>query len=121
MLFPIHAPRDLTASPSFVMCMRLFNWDWSSGLILHVATMIYLWSSIPIRMISVFSMLNFAPDASHHSSSIGSILSNLSLSLRYRVVSSMNILTVSFSFSPEMARPCISGSFQGYFSLFRGG
>ena len=70
--------------------------DRSLWLIFWVATTVDLCSSVPIGMISVFSMLNLAPDTLHQWLRISWTLLNLSCLLRYRVVSSANMVTSMF-------------------------
>lgn len=93
------------------MWMRSSSCIWSCGFILHMAITAFLWSRVPSGIISVFSILNFAPNASHHTFSLGLMVLNLSLSLRYRVVSPTKRFITSFSLRLGMVRPWISGSF----------
>ena len=67
-LFPIHAPNDLMTSPFFVILMQSFSGIWSFGFSLQDIIILFWCVSDPIRITSVFSMLNFASDTWHHSS-----------------------------------------------------
>lgn len=109
--FHIHAPRDLTASLSFIMWMWLPRVVWSCELIFHMVMTLFLWVSVPRGMISTFLMLNLAPDALHNVLSFGSMMLKPSHSIRYRVVSLANRLITCLSVRPRIIRPWISGSF----------
>jgi hypothetical protein len=87
-LFPIHAPRDLTASPSSAIYILPFSGFVSSWLIFRVTIIRCLWASEPIGIISVLSMLNFAPETWHQVFRIIWAWSKRSSWLRYRLVSS---------------------------------
>ena len=63
-----------------------------------------LCSSMPIGIISVFSILNFVPETLHHWLRILCASSNLSFLLRNRVVSSANRV-ISMLFMPGMVIP----------------
>jgi hypothetical protein len=68
-LFPIHAPSECIASPSFMMwtssrVVRSFGFSFLKRITL------FLWFLVPIGIISVFSLLNFAPDTPHNLSSV---------------------------------------------------
>lgn len=64
-LLPIQAPRHLTACPSLAIQM---DWGrgWSVGWMHLVFITQVLWAGQPIGITSVFSTLNFAPEARHH-------------------------------------------------------
>jgi hypothetical protein len=62
-------------------------------------------------MISVFSVLNLAPEALHQWSRVSWTVSNLSVSLRKRVVSSANIAILGFLWAVGMFIPLICGLF----------
>lgn len=69
-LFPTQAPRMRMASPSFAMCI-LSSKIWSSSGFIFLCVMTFcLWFSTPMGTISVFSMLNFAPEIAHQLSRI---------------------------------------------------
>ncbi|KAI0251036.1 hypothetical protein BJV78DRAFT_1317694 [Lactifluus subvellereus] len=68
------------------MCICSLSGFWSRGLIFQVVMIVDLCSAVPIGMTSVFSMLNFAPDALHQLSRGLWVSSNLLCSLRNRVV-----------------------------------
>src|SRR6266849_1242101 len=104
-LFLIHAPRDRTASPSFAILMRSSSGIWSCGLSLRVRFILLWCSSEPSGMISVFSILNLAPDAWHHSFRRVWTWSIRSWSFRYTFVSSANIVTIIFSSTLGIFRP----------------
>ena len=65
----------------------------------------YLCSSDPMGIISVFSMLNLAPEARHQSSSRDCTWLKLSVSDRYRLVSSAKKLALIGSGIPGIAKP----------------
>ena len=64
-LLPIQAPRTWVAFPSVAILMPRGRGG-SSGWICRVWDILPWCVSVPIAMISVFSRLNFAPDARHH-------------------------------------------------------
>src|ERR1700761_2636455 len=104
-LFPIHAPSRRVASLSRAILILLSRGVVSFGFIFLEATIDDLCVAEPIGTISVFSMLNFAPDASHQFFNISSTLSKLSPLSRYRVVSSANMLTRILSVRPGIVIP----------------
>ena len=66
-LLPIHAPSILTASLSLAILMFLAIGAFSF-LFSFLLAIILSWNSgVPMRTISVLSVLNFAPNAWHHS------------------------------------------------------
>ena len=67
--FPIQAPRERTDSPSCAMCTSACI-GVSAGLSLRDCITLSRCAFVPIGIISVFSLLNFAPDAWHHLSSV---------------------------------------------------
>ena len=69
-LFPIQAPRERTASPSLAILMFWSSGFRSLGFTFRVSITHCRCCCVPIGMISVFSMLNFAPDTWHQSVSI---------------------------------------------------
>src|ERR1700722_5436447 len=69
MLFPIHALKILVGSPSLAMWMFPGIGTWF-GLSFLVSTTFLWYSGAPIGIISVFAILNLAPDAVHHLFSI---------------------------------------------------
>lgn len=73
-LFPIHAPSDRIASPSFAI-RTSFCIGVSSRWSFRVQVILSLCAMDPISIISVFSLLNFAPDTSHHLSRVSMTLS----------------------------------------------
>ena len=103
-LFPIHAPRHRTACPSSAMWM---SW-WRGGsllLIFCVVQILSLCSRVPIGIISVFSRLNFAPDARHQLVRISWSAMYESDSDRYIVVLSAYRFTMSFPLNPGISNP----------------
>ena len=102
--FPIHVPRERMAFLSLAMCIWLFSGVWSRGFTFHIAMTVGLCSSMPIGIISVFSILNFVPETLHHWLRILCASSNLSFLLRNRVVSSANRV-ISMLFMPGMVIP----------------
>ncbi len=72
--------------------MSLFSGSRSCGLSFLMLRRDDLYSSVPIGTISVFSVLNLAPETWHQRSRISRILSRLSCSLRKSMVSSANSL-----------------------------
>lgn len=92
------------ASLSLAMCIWSFSGVWSRGFTFRVAMTADLCSSMPIGIISVFSILNFAPETLHHWLRILCASSNLSFLLRNRVVSSANRV-ISMLFMPGMVIP----------------
>ena len=62
-LFPIQAPSDLMVSPLLAILIQLWKGDWSSWFIFQVTLTCSLYALDLIGIISVFSMLNLAPDA----------------------------------------------------------
>jgi hypothetical protein len=109
--FPIHAPRERVASPSFAIRMFSFSVLWSSWLIFLISSTVILYLSGPMGIISVFSMLNFAPEALHHLSRRDFTWSKQSLWLRYKLVSPAKKLAISFSSRPGIRRPVSLGLF----------
>jgi hypothetical protein len=76
-----------------------------------MATTLCLCSDMSIGMISIFSMLNFAPDILHQLSRTFSMCLKLSSLLRYRLVLSANSFITSYSAWPGTCMPCIPRSF----------
>lgn len=109
-LLPIHAPRHLMAVPScaiFIVFWRLMSSGWS----FLVAIILSRCSCVPMGTISVFSMLNLAPDALHHRVRISCSVSYLSFSDRYIVVSSAYRLILMFVGVPGITKPDRLGVF----------
>ncbi len=104
-LFPIHAPRILTASPSLAIVTLSSRGLLSSTLIFLVVMILCLCASVPIGIILVFSMLNFAPDTWHQLVRMSPTSSNRSFSLRNRFVSSANKVILTFLSRPGIAKP----------------
>src|SRR6266851_2646490 len=69
-LFPIHAPSIHTASLSFAILMPSSSGAWFLGFSSCVVIVLCQCSSLPISIISIFSLLNLAPDIWHHLSRI---------------------------------------------------
>lgn len=81
---PTHAPSVHIRFPSlamFTMSCRGSSMSFS----FHCCTTCSLWSLVPIGRISVFSKLNFAPDAIHQSFRMSSKLEYLSFNNKYIV------------------------------------
>ncbi|KAF9783299.1 hypothetical protein BJ322DRAFT_1069956 [Thelephora terrestris] len=95
-LFPTHAPRILVASLSPAMWIDVGTLSPATFITL-VSARVWRYSAVPIGIISVFSTLNFAPDTSHHSSSMPIRSDRLSCSVRTTVVSSAKRDTFTFS------------------------
>ncbi len=109
-LFPIQAPRDLTESLSLAILIRSFRGVWLFWCILQFVIISDL-CSVELRgMISVLSILNFVPDARHHSSRMSCTWSIRSFLPRKRLVSSANIDTMIFSSMPAIFSPSRAGS-----------
>lgn len=72
-LFPTHAPKRRTASWSFAILIRSSSWLLSLGLIRREAITSAQWLYVPMGIISVFSMLNLAPETSHQDLSMFSM------------------------------------------------
>ncbi|CAK5280491.1 unnamed protein product, partial [Mycena citricolor] len=87
-LFPIHAPKHLTGSPS-----------------LAIFTCSGIKSMVPIGIISVLFMLNLAPDALHHLSIMSRSSPKSSSASRYTAVSSANSVAISLSTLPFILIP----------------
>src|SRR6266487_900626 len=64
-----------------------------------------LYSGEPIGMTSVFAILNFAPEAVHHFLRMSWRSENLSLAVRYTVVSSAKSVVISFFVVPATLYP----------------
>lgn len=111
-LFPIQALRERIASPSFAMWIRSLRVIVLFSFIFLVCVTVHWCSSEPIGIISVFSMLNFAPDTSHHAFRRLYTSLNLSLWWRYRAVSSAKNFARSFSFRPRSSNPLRVGPFR---------
>jgi len=106
---PIHAPSILTASPSWVILISRGRGLVSCGLIFRDSFTVLLWDFFPIGIISVFLMLNLAPDILHHLSRIFCMWSSRSSLLRNRLVSSAkSIILIVFSM-PGIVIPLILG------------
>lgn len=80
----------------------------SSGWICCVWVSLPLCVSVPIGMISVFSRLNFAPDARHHFCRMFSRSEYLSVEDKYMVVSSAYRLIFMAQVKSTLARPTIT-------------
>ncbi len=65
-LFPIQAPRERTASTSAAIWTHSSSVTVSHSLIFRRWEIMCLCCSEPRGMISIFSMLNFAPESLHH-------------------------------------------------------
>ena len=101
-LFPIQAPRTLVGLPSLAIFISRLSGS-SSLCILLESIILFLCVSVPIGMISVFSRLNFAPDALHHVVSSSSRSLYLSDVERYTVVSSVYRLILTVVLEPGMS------------------
>ena len=110
-LLPIHAPSIYIASPSFAILVPSRSGVWLQGPSILVEAALCQCSSLPIGIILVFSLLNFAPDTSHHSSRILQTKWKLSSLLRQRLVLSAKSFIASLSIRPDMFMPFIFGSF----------
>ena len=110
-LFPIQAPRDLIASLSFAILILGFSGLASSWSTLHFVRICLLCSLDPIGIISVFSMLNFAPDTLHQSLRMAWAVFSLSSQLRNRLVSSVNKFILIGLLIPGMLKLFMFGSF----------
>ena len=94
-LFPIYTPSIWVASPSsaILICLSIPSWSWGFSLLVVITWL--RWAGVPIGIILVFSLFNFAPDAWHHSSRMLWGSSILSFWLRYMLVSSAKRLVVT--------------------------
>ena len=109
-LFPIQAPRMQVGWPS--VAIRIPGGRrWSSGCICHEWITLCLCISVPMGIISVFSRLNFAPDARYHFSRMCSRSEQWLVSERYTVVSSAYRLTFTVMFVLGMLQPVSVGAF----------
>ena len=109
-LFPIHAPNNLMASPFFAILMWSFSGIWSFGFSLQDIIILYWCVSDPIGITSVFSMLNFAPDTQHHSSRMSWTWSRWSSFHMKMFVSSANMVMIIFSSILVIFNPLRLGS-----------
>lgn len=98
-LFSIHAPSILFASPSLAIDMSCWIADWLRCSF-HVSINLFQYLSVSTEMISVLEILNFTPDALHQLSSIVVRSSKLSSSVRYTVVLSAKSETMVGSAMP---------------------
>ena len=110
-LFPIHAPKILMDSPSLVILICSSRWLQSSWFIFLVVATWALCCLVPKGIISVFSMLNFVPEALHQLFRISCMVSMWSYLLRYRFMLSVKRLVIIFSSVPGMLIPLMSGLF----------
>ena len=106
--FLIYAPRDQMAWLSWTIWMFGLSGS-SAGCSLHVVLTLFLCARDPIGMISVFIVLNFAPDAEHHVSRMPFRSLYRSFIPRYMVVSSAKRLMSTFSFTFGIVYPCSLG------------
>jgi hypothetical protein len=90
--------------------MLSFSGSRSYGLSFFMLMRDSLYSAILIGIISVFSVLNLAPETWHQWSRISQILSRLSCSLRKSVVLLANSLILGLCRTFGMSIPVISGS-----------
>jgi len=109
-LLPIQAPRIHTASPSHAIRISLGRGSQSVGLIFLEFTTVLLCFFVPISIISVFSMLNLAPDTSHHSSRTRYMWSSLLSLFKKRFISSANSLILIELLVPGIIIPLMLGS-----------
>src|SRR5260221_335099 len=109
MLFPTLAPRYLVVSPS--LCILISSGMGVVGSVEseQVSRTCCLCSALPAGIMTVLSLLNFAPEARHHLSR--SLKSDLVLSLSVRKTAALSAnrdsLTASLLFGVSILRPWI--------------